>query len=170
MLLGENAAEALEFDISPRKAGTSVFSHTLGAWLPVRRLPGGLIGLDLCATAAADDGLEDALDAEMCARLGAYLSLPADEIRTLHLRLGRLGIEKLLSILINAQADDATLKLAKDAQKRRKSCQQTGNRPKHSSGDGTVNNALRRAEVFVADVKYFRKRPILHFTDVFSWY
>ena len=38
------------------------------------------------------------------------------------------------------------------------------------SGDGASNTALRRAEVFVADVKYFRKRPILHFTDVFSWY
>ena len=120
--------------------------------------------------AAADDGFEDALDAEMCAQLGAYLSLSADDIRTLHRRLGHPGTEKLLSILTNAQADDATLKLTKEAQKRCKSCQQTGTRPKHSNGDGTVNNALRRAEVFVADVKYFRKRPILHFTDVFSWY
>ena len=170
LLLGENAAEALEFDISPRKAGASVFSHTLGAWLPVRRLPGGLIALDLCALASGDDEYEDALDADLCAQLSAYLSLSANEIRTLHRRLGHPGTEKLLSILTNARADEATLKLAKEAQKQCASCQQTGNRAKHSSGAGAGSTALRRAEVFVGDVKYFRKQPILHFTDVFSRY
>ena len=50
LLLGTNAADKLEIDLKLRKHMAWAYSNRLQCTLPVRRLPGGLVALDLFPT------------------------------------------------------------------------------------------------------------------------